>query len=93
MPEPTKATQQSLPELIIRVRKLAQARLVQFAKRDVSECKESYLFEKDHFCGVRFSLGPFRATWRSNQTTIQFLRNGNQIGQIDIAGQENRRAA
>ena len=93
MPEPRQANKQPLTELTIRVRKLVQSRLARFAQRDAAECKESYLFEKDHFCGIRFSLGPFRATWRTNQNTIQFLRNGTEIGQIEIDQKESRRAA
>ena len=89
----TQNSQQALKELIVRVRELAQNRLVQFAKLDVAECKEPYLFSKDHFCGIKFSLGPFRAEWRVDHSQIQFSRSGNNIGQIEIDPAASRRAA
>ena len=89
----TQQSQQALKKLIVTVRELAQNRLVQFAKLDVADCKESYLFSKDHFCGIKFSLGPFRAEWRVGQNQIQFSRSGNSIGQIEIDPSVNSRAA
>ena len=88
-------SQEALKELVNRVRELAQNRLVQFAKQDVADCKESYLFSKDHFCGLKFSLGPFKAEWRFGQNQIQFSRSGNNIGQVavDPAAGSVRRAA
>ena len=38
-------------------------------------------------------LGPFKAEWRLDETEIRFLRNGTQIGLVDLAPQETRRAA
>lgn len=86
-------SQDALKELISRVRERAQNRLAQFAKRDVADCKESYLFSKDHFCGLKFSLGPFKAQWRIGQNHIQFSRSGNNIGQVEVDPSVQRKAA
>ena len=89
----TQLSQEALKKLTVRVRELAQNRLVQFSKLDIADCKESYLFSKDHFCGIKFSLGPFRAEWRVGENQIQFSRSGNGIGQLDIDPADARRAA
>ena len=89
----TEPSQEALKKLTVRVRELAQNRLVQFAKLDIADCKESYLFSKDHFCGIKFSLGPFRAEWRVGQNQIDFSRSGNSIGQLEIDPTGARRAA
>lgn len=89
----TQPSQETLKKLIVRVRELAQNRLAQFAKLDAVDCKESYLFSKDHFCGIKFSLGSFRAQWRLGENQIQFSRSGNGIGQLEIDPVSTRRAA
>ena len=89
----TQPSHEALKKLIVRVRELAQNRLVQFAKLDIADCKESYLFSKDHFCGIKFSLGPFKAEWRVGQNLIEFSRSGNSIGQTEIDPTGARRAA
>lgn len=83
----------TLNSTIIEVRKVVHQRLARFASLPIEGCTESYLFDKDHFCGIRFALGFFRAEWRLNQTQIQFTRNGNNIGQVDLNPGEQRRAA
>ncbi len=87
--QPTK----KIGENILVVRKLAQSRLANFSRLDPVECKESYLFDHEKFCGIRFSLGRFNAEWRLSETRIQFVRNGNQIGVVDIDSTGARRAA
>lgn len=89
----TQESRQPLTETIIRVRKLAQQKLAQFSRLDAADSKEVYLFQEDQFCGVRFTLGAFQANWRTDQTALTIVRNGNQIAEIDLAETVIKRAA
>ena len=89
----TDESKQILEDQVIHVRKLAQTRLARFARLDPSDCKEVYLFQKDHFCGIRFSLGDFHAQWRIDGTDLKFFRDGNQIDRVEIGGSTSKRAA
>ena len=87
------ASKQILNDKIIAVRKLAQTRLARFTRLDPADCKEVYLFQKDRFCGVRFTLGVFQADWRIDQTDIVFVREGHQIESVSLDGTSSSRAA
>ena len=78
---------------MLRVRQAAHQRLTRFSSLPVEKCTESYLFEKDHFCGIRFTLGLFKAEWRLSQAQIRFTKNGTQIGVVDLEPGQQRRAA
>jgi hypothetical protein len=82
-----------LNETIIRVRKLSQARLARYSQLEPIHCKEIYLFQNEQFCGIRFHLGPFQADWRIDQTEVHFLREGSQIGLIELDPTSTKRAA
>jgi hypothetical protein len=84
---------QPLAEKIASVREISQTRLVRFSKLNVDDCKEVYLFDNDHFCGVRIVLGPFKAVWQLDSTVIEFNRGSNSIGQVDLSHSSSRRAA
>jgi hypothetical protein len=89
----TDKSKQILNDQIIKIRKLVQTRLARYSRLDPADCKEVYLFQADHFCGVRFSLGSFEADWRIDQTEIGFSRDGNQIDRVSIDGTGSKRAA
>lgn len=84
---------QVLVEQIVRARNHAHAQLSRYARQDSGVCREAYLFEDDHFCGIRFWLGPFRAVWMIAEPTMQFFRENNQIGQAELDPTTKKRAA
>ena len=83
----------TLSELVLRVRKTAQTQLARYAKLEPEDCKELYLFRADQFCGVRFTLGPFQADWRIDQSVLNLSRDGNQIDRIELDPTQGKRAA
>ena len=90
----TKDSKSTLTDKMIRARTIAQSKLATYAKSDPSECKEVYLFNKDQFCGIRFSLGPFHATWQINDLMLNIVRGEHRLDQvaIDTESQVNRAA-
>lgn len=76
-----------------RVRALAQVRLVRYSNLNKSDCKESYLFQDDRFCGIRLTLGAFQAKWLIDETQVAFLRDGSLIDRAELTPESSRRAA
>jgi len=89
----TQDSQQILTEQLIKVRTIAQRSLARFAKADPNDCKEVYLFSKDQFCGVRFTLGPFQADWRINESSVMVQRGDSQLEVISLNEASTNRAA
>jgi hypothetical protein len=92
-----RVTQDSKPTLadqLIQIRSIAQTSLARYAKADPGESKEVYLFNKDQFCGIRFSLGAFHASWHINESTLNVHRGEHRLEQIavDNNAQTNRAA-
>ena len=87
------STQQPIGNQIAEVRKIAHSRLARFSNLDPLECKESYLFRQDFFCGIKISLGPFRGVWHLEESVVQFFRNQTPLGEFALSGDQQRRAA
>ncbi len=87
-----KASNKALTEKLIGIRKRAQTRLAHFSKLQPEDGKEVYLFHNDQFCGVRFTLGPFRAVWRLEENSIRFFRGKAPIDRIDLDEAKKRAA-
>lgn len=76
------------------LRKLAQSRLSHFCKDSDPSVKESYLFENDHYVGVRFVAGPFSFLWKQPDDFASVMRGDLLIESISLSGEtEIRRAA
>ncbi|MFK7770222.1 MAG: hypothetical protein AB8B55_23630 [Mariniblastus sp.] len=86
------SSNRTLTEQLIAVRKRAQLRLVRFANLSPEDTKEIYLFNKDEFCGVRFTLGAFRAVWRLEETCVSIFRGETQIDRFDLDESAKRAA-
>ena len=69
----------SLKQQLIAARREILGRLATLASAPADQCREVYLFEDDHFCGVRFVLGKASATWQSASGEIVFLVDGNVV--------------
>ena len=77
----------------VTLRQLAERKLAQLGKEPVA-VKESYLFEKDRFIGVRFTHGPFCVLWNSSQDYASVFRGELLIETMNLVpGSEVRRAA
>jgi len=63
---------ESLKLELARIRTRAIARLVTLTALPADDCRETYLFENDRFCGVRWTLGEAKAIWRSGSEDIKF---------------------
>ncbi|MEM9940395.1 MAG: hypothetical protein AAF939_02320 [Planctomycetota bacterium] len=77
-------TQPNLFETILRAREVAQVRLCRFSNADRKNCRETYLLNQDHFCGIRFDLGPFRAMWKIEESQIKFFRGQTALGSVEL---------
>ncbi|MEL7496179.1 MAG: hypothetical protein AAFN77_01125 [Planctomycetota bacterium] len=77
---------------LVKLSLLARQRLAQMARTDIDRCQESFLFREDHFCGLRYSIGPFRATWFCGDSVIRFSRGGSPIGVVEIEPSKTRAA-
>ncbi len=75
------------------VRSLAQRSLANYAKMDIADSKEVYLFSKDQFCGVRFTLGAFWAEWRIDQLVFTVHRGAHKLETVDVNLNATNRAA
>lgn len=69
---------------LLRISELARKRLAQISRSQPTDCTESYLFEDDFFCGLRFYSGPFVARWLINEDVIRFFRESQPIGLIEL---------
>ena len=84
----------SLKVELARVRANAVARLVTLTGLSAEDCRETFLFEDDRFCGVRWTLGEAKAAWRSDSTEIKYQHGGQQHVTKPIASSSaTRRAA
>lgn len=61
---------QSLNIQLARFRAAALKQLITLTSLPADECRETYLFENECFCGVRWTLGGARAVWRSGTDGI-----------------------
>ena len=82
-----------LSEQLVRVRTLAQAQLARFTQLEPSDCKEVYLFHDDQFCGIRFTLGSFKAQWLISDLVLNISRGDRQIAQIGLDSGQGKSAA
>jgi hypothetical protein len=89
----TNDSNQILSDQIIRTRIIAQNKLARYAKLPPENCKDIYLFAKEQFCGVRFTLGAFFADWRIGGSSLTVIRNGHALETVDISETPERRAA
>lgn len=83
----------NLADAIGQIRSCAQHRLASLSRLDPQHSQESYLFADDQFCGVRFTLGRFRADWRIATEEIRFFLGDQQIDRIETDPAPTRRAA
>lgn len=84
---------QILTDQIIRSRTIAKKKLARYARLPPEDCKDVYLFAKEQFCGVRFTLGSFFADWRIGGSSLTVIRNGHAIETVDLTGTPSHRAA
>lgn len=79
---------------LARARTRAVGRLVELTSLPADECRETYLFQDDQFCGVRWNLGEAKAVWRSGSDEIAY-QPSEQLNAADLATQSPplRRAA
>jgi hypothetical protein len=64
---------------LIRARTNAVTRLVTMTGLAAEDCRETFLFEDDRFCGVRWTLGDAKAVWRSAADEIKYQHGDQQI--------------
>ena len=83
----------ALNERIAKVRQIASVKLAHFSQLDGNDCKEVYLFEKEHFVGIRFSLGAFGAKWLLTESAVAVFREGQKLMTFDIDEQNQSKAA
>ncbi len=62
----------SLQQVLARTRATAITRLVTLTGLSADDCRETFLFENDCFCGVRWSLGETKAIWRAGSEDIKY---------------------
>ena len=55
--------------------------------------QESYLFEDNHYVGVRFVAGEFSFEWKMGEANATLLRDGNQVETIPVAAPTTIRKA
>jgi hypothetical protein len=74
---------------------LAIARLSRFASVAESMIYQAFVVKEDHFCGIRFRAGAFRAEWLFDQTWIEIKRGDHVIEQMTFGDEAapSRRAA
>ena len=65
----------SLKIELARARTHAIKRLIELSSLAADECRETYLFKNDQFCGVRWTLGEAKAIWRSGSDEIAYEQN------------------
>ena len=75
---------------LLRIAELGKNRIAKIARIDPKDCQESYLFRDDFFCGVKYSTGPFTAIWMVGESVIQFFRNEQAIGMIELGGSQTQ---
>lgn len=63
---------ESLQQVLTRTRATAITRLVTLTGLAADDCRETFLFESDCFCGVRWSLGEATAIWRTGSEDIKY---------------------
>ena len=66
---------ESLTLKLARIRSTAIARLVTLTSLPAEDCSETYLFENDLFCGVRWTLGEAKAVWRTGSDEIKYQQS------------------
>lgn len=66
-----------------RIRNLAKHRLQELSGGDQLPT-ESYIFENDRFCGVRFRHGLFYAQWMLTDDLIKFFRESEVVDQLRL---------
>lgn len=71
-------------EELLQISQSARRRLAQMSRTDIGECKDSFLFRDDIFCGMKFRIGPFWATWMAGEEVIRFFREMQAIGLIEL---------
>lgn len=77
------------------VRRTALAALSELTGKSAVECRESYLFRDNRFCGVRFCLGDAEAIWTDERSELEFRRYGLpvEIPEESATAAVHRRAA
>ena len=78
-------------EQLRQIRELAQHRLQRLNRGDYCPT-ESYVFENDRFCGIRFRHGPFHAQWMLNDELIEFFRENKLVDQVRLNSSARRAA-
>ena len=79
---------------LARYRAKAFEQLVSLTGIAADECRETYLFEDDRFCGVIWTLSNAKAVWRSDSDKIAYHQNGQPVSEAsDPQASPIRRAA
>jgi hypothetical protein len=88
------ANQNVLKLELARFRKQAFEQLGLLTGLSSNDCRETYLFEEDRFCGVRWTLGNAKASWRQGSTEILYQQDQQSVvGEADQQVHEIRKAA
>lgn len=72
---------------------LALAKLARFSSASEQQVQQTFLFRARKFCGVRFESGSFQACWFFGDTSIQFTRGSQFVGEIPLTTGSTQRAA
>ncbi len=83
------APDNSLNLELARHRVIAIERLTLVTSLPADECRETFLFENDRFCGVRWTLGGAKAIWRTGTDGIACEPGNTSVQQASVV----RRAA
>ena len=80
---------------VAEVRTFAERRLGALSRAVGMACTESYLFQDDFWCGMRFTLGVMRAEWQLGSTQVNFFNDVQLVEQANFipAQEQSRRAA
>lgn len=84
---------ESLNLELARIRATVITQLSNVSSLSPDDCRETYLFDNEHFCGVRWTLGSTRAVWRIGTDTIAYDLNGQTIDPSKYQPTPLRRAA
>lgn len=88
------ASGQSIFERIEMVRQFASQQLRRLANSSADEGPgQTYLFEDERFCGVRYDLGSFSACWLCGWDHIELFRQQQRIDALPLPDRPSRRAA
>lgn len=76
------------------LRNVAHGKLASYAKDNTATMRETFLFEDEHYTGVRFTLGRFSFEWKLPDAHASITRGELVVETIGLADdKESRRAA